>query len=309
MTRSPEIPQSDALWLQLVAIAGGEPAGGLLEVRYRRPGGRMGQVFHEASRPRALVEPIEWMSARSDVYVGCAPRRNRHGGERAIERAWVLWVDLDGDGAPDGLGAFTPAPTIIVRSGTGENRHAYWSLRRPLTPAQVRQANRRLAHALAGDQRSTDPARVLRPAGTLNYKHPIPRPVVCERLELDSYLPCEVVGHLPDPPTPEPRKRAPGRPAPPPRDALAGIAPTTYVEALTGRPIGRDGKIACPFHEDRTPSLHVYDDPDRGWACFGCGRGGTLIDFGAALYGLEPRGREYHEIRRRLAEDLLRGAA
>lgn len=73
--------------------------------------------------------------------------------------------------------------------------------------------------------------------------------------------------------------------------------------------IGRDGKVACPFHEDRTPSLHVYDEAEHGWHCYGCGRGGTIIDFGAALYGLEPRGQGFHEIRRRLDADLMAVAA
>ena len=43
-----------------------------------------------------------------------------------------------------------------------------------------------------------------------------------------------------------------------------------------GPPIHRGDMICCPFHEDRTPSLHVYADASRGWFCFGCRRGGTL---------------------------------
>jgi DNA primase len=65
--------------------------------------------------------------------------------------------------------------------------------------------------------------------------------------------------------------------------------------------------VCCPFHaggEERTPSLHVYPN-DRGWACFGCGRGGTIVDFGAHLYGIEPRGGGFHELRRRLVSELV----
>ncbi len=37
-------------------------------------------------------------------------------------------------------------------------------------------------------------------------------------------------------------------------------------------------KGLCPFHEERTPSLHVT--PARGlWYCFGCGEGGDVVDF------------------------------
>lgn len=89
------------------------------------------------------------------------------------------------------------------------------------------------------------------------------------------------------------------------------IPATTYVPLLTGREIGREGKVRCPFHgdgEERTPSLHCYDD-DGGWFCFGCERGGSIIDLGAELYSIEPRGTGFHEIRRRLAADLLRVAA
>lgn len=91
-------------------------------------------------------------------------------------------------------------------------------------------------------------------------------------------------------------------------DALQAIPATLYVAALTGQEPGRDGKICCPFHADTAPSLHVYPG-ERGWVCFGCRRGGTIIDFGAALYGIEPRGRGFHEIRRRLRDDLGRAIA
>lgn len=40
----------------------------------------------------------------------------------------------------------------------------------------------------------------------------------------------------------------------------------------------RAGFISCPAHLDKTPSLKIYTD-DRGWYCFGCNQGGTVIDF------------------------------
>jgi DNA primase len=41
---------------------------------------------------------------------------------------------------------------------------------------------------------------------------------------------------------------------------------------------GRYYKGLCPFHQEKTPSLHV--DPDRGFFhCFGCGAGGDIFDF------------------------------
>lgn len=46
------------------------------------------------------------------------------------------------------------------------------------------------------------------------------------------------------------------------------------------RPAGRNFKGLCPFHEERTPSFHVWPDSGR-WRCFGaCATGGDVI----ALY-------------------------
>jgi hypothetical protein len=86
-------------------------------------------------------------------------------------------------------------------------------------------------------------------------------------------------------------------------DPLKAIPPDVYVEALTGEEVPRNGYLRCPLpdHEDNTPSFQVLDSH---WRCFGCNRGGGIIDLAAVLYGVEPRGRGYHEIRVRLGDDL-----
>lgn len=57
------------------------------------------------------------------------------------------------------------------------------------------------------------------------------------------------------------------------------------IETLTGNEIVKH-KIRCPFHEDNSPSLHVYDD--GGWKCFGCGLHGDVIDFlGYYYHGIQ----------------------
>lgn len=48
----------------------------------------------------------------------------------------------------------------------------------------------------------------------------------------------------------------------------------------------RSGFICCPFHQEKTPSLKLF--PDGGWKCFGCGKGGSVIDFAAELFDLSP---------------------
>ncbi len=43
---------------------------------------------------------------------------------------------------------------------------------------------------------------------------------------------------------------------------------------------GREYKACCPFHEDKTPSLTVYEKNGVGhYHCFGCGAHGDVIDF------------------------------
>src|SRR5215212_4542373 len=100
---------------------------------------------------------------------------------------------------------------------------------------------------------------------------------------LSTYGVDEVVGHLPEPVDRTRRGSAGGTWRA--DDHLLSIAPPVYIEALTGQVIGRDRKTSWPFHDDRDPSLHVYDDADAGWVCFGCRRGGRIIDFGRHLWG------------------------
>lgn len=47
----------------------------------------------------------------------------------------------------------------------------------------------------------------------------------------------------------------------------------------------RAGFICCPFHNERTPSMKLYD---HRYHCFGCGAHGSVIDFVAGLFGLSP---------------------
>lgn len=46
----------------------------------------------------------------------------------------------------------------------------------------------------------------------------------------------------------------------------------------------RAGFICCPFHREKTPSLKVYSEPGRGFNCYGCGAGGSVIDFTMLLF-------------------------
>jgi CHC2 zinc finger len=93
-------------------------------------------------------------------------------------------------------------------------------------------------------------------------------------------------------------------------DPLRELEPAVYVTALTGQAVGRSGKVSCPFHEDRTPSFHVYERADQGWYCFGCRRHGqTVYDLASEIWQLQTRGDEFLELRARLYALLLPGIA
>ena len=40
----------------------------------------------------------------------------------------------------------------------------------------------------------------------------------------------------------------------------------------------RRSAMCCPFHGEKNPSLKIYPRTG-GWHCFGCGKGGSVIDF------------------------------
>lgn len=49
-------------------------------------------------------------------------------------------------------------------------------------------------------------------------------------------------------------------------------------ERVTLKKAGHHFKALCPFHHEKTPSFVV--SPERNmWKCFGCGKGGSVIDF------------------------------
>ena len=53
------------------------------------------------------------------------------------------------------------------------------------------------------------------------------------------------------------------------------------VAEMFGYTVGRGGFMVCPFHGDTDASLKIYENQHghNGWHCFGCGRGGSVIDF------------------------------
>ncbi len=284
---------TDVLASYLDALFGRARPSTLVELRWRTAGG-MRRRFVRVEALERVASTIRSLGDGTDVYVGVLPRWRPAGGRAdVVGDGRTVWVDLD---VPDGLRALKPvdpAPSLVVASGAAGHVHAYWRLRRGVPPRVIERANGRLAFALGGDLRAGDAARILRPPGTVNHKHDAPvRLAYCEPSVVALG---ELVGGLPDAPgwRPEPRaRRARNRPG-----TLDVLVPEVYVQRLTGQAVGRSRKVHCPLHDDDTPSLHVYAEADQGWFCFGCGRGGTVYDLAAALWGRELRGGGFATLR------------
>ena len=84
------------------------------------------------------------------------------------------------------------------------------------------------------------------------------------------------------------------------RTQQSAIGIKTPLDHRYVRPLGSPGL----HHPDRTPSLHLYDDGT--WYCFGvCRAGGSVFDFGSRVLGISAKGRDFIELRDRLAGELL----
>ena len=315
-TRPPQARETADVQDYLRALFGRERAGALIELRSRHRDG-MRTAFFPAADTFTAARTIVREALRTDVYVGVAPRRRRAGGKEALEQLRTLWVDLDTTDARTRLDTLPVSPAILIESGTAGHAHAYWLLQHPVSIQTAEAANRRLAAELGADSGAvTNAATILRPPGTYSHKTSPPAPVVLTRLAAQLSLLRDVLAGIAADPTDPPRTPTRPPPSPPPTstsapapDPLRQLEPAVYVTALTGQTVGRSRKISCPFHDDRTPSFHAFENADEGWYCFGCRRHGhTAYDLAAALWNLDTRGRDFLELRARLYALLLPGS-
>ena len=287
-----------------------------VEIRYRQPVG-MGQRFIPANGVERAARLLRQLAPRTDTYVGVLLRDRRAGGRDAVSRSHLVFAELDAASSEQLLARAPKAPSIVIASGTPGHLHAYWLLSEEVSAEQAQAANRKLAYRVGGDLASVDAARILRAPQTLNHKH---RPAARVRLELFDedrlYRLEELTAGLEDPVIArhaqadrqaDRRSEQPARRRTPADTAvlherLREVPTGEYVLRLTGREPDRQGKISCPFHDDRTPSLQCYQD--GSWCCFGCKRGGSIYDFAGALWELNTKGREFVALRARLAEEL-----
>jgi hypothetical protein len=229
----------EALLLQLGAIRGHEPEGSFFELRPLTPDGQPAvrdRAFVPVRQVDEAIRLIFEQAPRLNAYVGAAPRTCESGSAAAVGGVHTLWADLDGHGPLARLLKFRPAPTIVILSGSPSCVHCYWALRSPISPTGAHRGNRRLALELGGDMNATDPARILRPAGSLNHKHDPPAEVTCARLTTDMFTLADVVGTLPDTDhyrTPQPTDRR--LVVADPSSTLAGLVRTVAAAQVTNR--------------------------------------------------------------------------
>ena len=267
----------------------------------RMRGRRNPKGYLQAGDGRALAAGLaQARRRREEAFTSPLARSEPVPGKKLVASGPVAWVDLDRATAepvwPAGL-----RPALVVSSGRGI--HAYWRLDRELPAAEIESVNRRLVARLDGDLACTDRGRIMRLPGSFNGKRRRWCHIARADLTASPLVVDRLVAELPDPDPP--RALAARCFVPRPDDELASLAPPRYFALLAGVAVPEaGGYVSCPVHEERTASCMVWPD-DRGWWCFGCGRGGGIYDLVSLLAG-GPWGRALKGERFRQARDALR---
>ena len=68
-------------------------------------------------------------------------------------------------------------------------------------------------------------------------------------------------------------------------EAVKAAVPVRAAAERFGLEVNDAGMVRCPFHDDHTPSMKLYDDH---FYCFGCGRHGDVVDLTAELLCITP---------------------
>jgi len=193
---------------------------------------------------------------RGNVFVGVLPRTVPRGDRSSVGAAHWVWADCDSPESVAALGHFPLLPSMTVRSGSGDNAHAYWRLAEPITLDEIERLNRRLAQALGSDTRVVDAARVMRIPGTLNHKHEPPTDAELVNCTDDAYQAAVLTAALPELHASRPRRA---------KAAALADGPTSRVlSLLDGVTATTNGwKARCPAHDDTNPSLTVSEGDDE----------------------------------------------
>ena len=232
---------------------------------------------------------------REEVFVGVAARHEPRGSKHAVSESRSLWVDIDRPDRLEVLWEFLterPCHLLIESAGSG-GVHCYWKLDRGV-PARfgdrepIEQANLRIIHALGedvADPQCRERSRVLRLAGTVNYKTGNYARILEANLALPAYEPARLVGDLPDPTDPSPPSLTVQRRGRDGDDPFKRIPAPLYFAPLAGITVPpRGGLVRCPAHDDEHPSCSV-SGAEPVWACHACPASGAIYDLASAVLG------------------------
>lgn len=221
------------------------------------------EEFFPVRELEAAAEFAERVAETHSVHVGVAARDHRSGKAEAVSQVGFVWVDLDKPEAVAALEEFSIVSSLVVKSGSNENRHAYWKLTEPVDPGEVEELNSRLIARLDADKGCRDRARVMRLAGSLNHKQspPVPAEIVTfpdTRHEIGDFE------NVLEPLAVKESKVSKGsRPRPRKWDGDTSPVVQRVLNELevTG---GGEGqwRAHCPAHDDQSPSLSVAQGDD-----------------------------------------------
>ena len=68
-------------------------------------------------------------------------------------------------------------------------------------------------------------------------------------------------------------------------DAVKAAIPVPTAAKRYGLEVNSGDMARCPFHDDRTPSMKLYDDH---FYCFGCGKHGDVVTLVSELFCIPP---------------------
>lgn len=84
-------------------------------------------------------------------------------------------------------------------------------------------------------------------------------------------------------------------------DEIKRAVPARELFRFYGFEINMAGFVCCPLHGEKTPSLKVYPG-NKGWKCFGCGAGSSVIDFVMQYFNLS-----FLDAQKKINEDFRLG--
>ena len=248
----------------------------------------MGQVFDRPTRLRGLATRAIALGRRTDVYVGCAPRTRRHGGRDAVERAFVLWADCDGEDAVAALRRLRAGAVDRDRLGHRQQLPRLLAAHRA-----ARRATRSSARTAASRTRSAPTPRRRTPRGSsgspARSRTSTSRRRAVDALRLDADRRVER-GR---------RRRVAARPAGAGRASRRSCRPSIAAMTRCWRSRRTSTCGGCSASRSRATArcrarstttgmqacMSTRPPSAAGTASARCRRGGTIYDLAAPLYG------------------------